>query len=295
MLSLWIVLIFESAKIGTVIVYERGYFAGENNYTDSFKFTVRLFKYLLFILSFICSLAIFSLSLDRPNLEKTKAEDIRQIEDRFARDKQILQNRYQAEISGITNRNGNQFDEEARQIQAYYAPKIENLEKELRKEMENTDSRGNFIGKRYREFMRQLNEVKAERDQKLAEANRRNQIVRRQNEQEISNREAAFRQKMTELSQWRSSEIQKITNNSYTDDERASNKLMTATLNTINDGLLSPIFNIEMRPVVFSTLFSLLVALLIELTIYISMSSVNLRTEESRLIESFKKKTYEAI
>lgn len=289
--SFWIVLIFESAKVGTIIVYDRGYIKeGAFNGGNGITWLVHLFKCLLILLSFTCSLAFISLSLDRPNLAETRAGDLQAAEQRFDGQTALAMERHEAEIAGLKTAHDRRFNEEHQRIAALYEPRIHHLQAELRKEMENKGRGGEFRGKRYREFERLLTNAKAEYKAELRRLSEMKAAAARELTQTLSGKEAALNRKLQDITKQKAKTAHHIRTATYANDDRAANKMLVATLGTINDGILSPLFGIRMEQVVFSTLFSLMIALLLEMTIYICIYSINLSSPETAVLESVKKK-----
>lgn len=289
--SFWIVLIFESAKVGTIVIYDRGYIReGAFNGGNGITWLVHLFKCLLILLSFTCSLAFISLSLDRPNLAETRAGDLQAAEQRFDQQTGIAMERHEAEMSGLKAAHDRRFNEEHQRIEALYEPRIRNLQAELRKEMENTGGSGEFRGRRYREFERLLTNAKAEYKAELHRLSGMKAAAARELTRTLSEKEAALNRKIQDIAEQKEKAVHHIRTDRYADDDRAANKMLVATLGTINDGILSPIFGIRMEQVVFSTLFALMIALLLEMTIYICIYSINLSSPETGVLDAVKKK-----
>lgn len=289
--SFWIVLIFESAKVGTIVIYDRGYLReGAFNGGNGITWLVHLFKCLLILLSFTCSLAFISLSLDRPNLAETRAGDLQAAEQRFDQQTGLAMERHEAEMSGLKAAHERRFTEEHQRIAALYEPRIRNLQAELRKEMENKGRSGEFRGRRYREFERLLTNAKAEYKAELHRLSEMKAAAAGELTQTLSEKEAALNRKLQGIAEQKETAIHQIRTDNYADDDRAANKMLVATLGTINDGILSPIFGTRMEQVVFSTLFALMIALLLEMTIYICIYSINLSSPESEVLDAIKKK-----
>ena len=269
--SFWVVLIFEAAKIGTIIVY--GFFmkARPGSLSPGMGGLVRCFQILLIALSFTCSLAMVAQSLDRPNLEAVKVEDLKRAEQKSEQDQANVQKQHVSEVRGLRSRFGEKWHQEHETLQAYYEPRIRQLENDLRKEMDNVVG-GTFKGSRYEAFEYRKEELTHEYHEKLNVLNFRKESALRELEERIALKEADHRQALGNLAQSKKTALDTIATSTYANDSRASNQMIHALLITLNDGILS-LVNTRIEQVTFVCLFSMLIAVLIELCIYITFYS----------------------
>ncbi|MDM8523752.1 hypothetical protein QUF80_10310 [Desulfococcaceae bacterium HSG8] len=268
--SLWIVLIFEAAKIGTIIVYGLLFRTRTDIPSDTVRL-VRVFQFFLIALSFVCSLAMVALNLDRPNLEAVRAGDKKQAEADYMRDYDVIETRHDAEIKGLKSRFGSKYDEAHRQLKAYYEPKIDHARNELRQEMDNVVS-GTFKGERYREFERQKNLLEVEYHEKLGALSAQRAGAGENLEAAIGAKEEERRMAVENLSERKKAALDKIETGSYIHDDRVNNRMINAVLMTLNQGVFG-LIGLEIRQVNFVCGFSILIAILIELCIYITFYS----------------------
>lgn len=271
--SFWIVLILESAKVGSHVVYRRGQF--DMDVSERKRALVRAFQILLVLLSFTCSLAMISHSLDRPHLEAVQNAEL-------ARQKRINQrrrSRLDAAHQETLARRQRIFDQwhagRKASIQGEFDPVIAELEQLLLLEMENHGPGGEFRGPRYREFQRRLERARAGRRSAMAELERRRAQKEAELNRELNAARAEYQNRGAALAREGQKELERIRRKTYADDERVANALVVATMTTLNHGLFQPIFGFRMSSVVFTTLFSLAIALLLELAIVICVSAVD--------------------
>ena len=78
-----IVLVFESAKIATIVLHRLITYKNKNDISVSVKFINFAFKIGLISLSIGCSISLVSKFLDAPNLEIVQKEDIKYIDDEY--------------------------------------------------------------------------------------------------------------------------------------------------------------------------------------------------------------------
>ncbi len=269
--SFWIVLILETAKIGTHVVYGVFLRRREAMVNTVVLIFVHVFKFLLVFLSCVCSLAMVAFYLDRPHLQQVRDEDIKRIERRFAGDRARLKSARDEKIEMLKSSHEARRGARADALRAYYEPRITHLEEEIRSEMDNVVG-GNFIGPRYKEFERRKSLLQKEYQEKLGALGAADQTAILTHHKAIDAAEAEHRAAVDRLAARERTALSKAMNNGYLDDERVNNKLITAVLKTINHGILNPI-GLTLSQVNFTCLFSLLIAVLLELAIYITFNA----------------------
>ncbi|QTA81762.1 Uncharacterized protein dnl_41110 [Desulfonema limicola] len=269
--SFWIVLILESAKVMTIVVYGFLFRTRSADIGSWNRFIIKFFQFSLITLSFTCSLALISFSLDRPNLAKVRTEDIKLIESRYQEKLSLLQKRLESETAVLMDRTDLEYDKAFQRLRNHYEPRIKELRADLKKEMDNRVGK-DFKGPRYREFEKLLQITEAEYAARINALKPENMSLTASVENMINQKKQAFIKAEKELMDWRSDEIMKIRTGHYGDDERANNQLINAVLRTVNDGILV-FFNFSVGQITFTCLFSFLIAILIELTIYVSFYS----------------------
>lgn len=269
--SFWIVMILESAKVLTIIVYGFLFRTRASEIGMGTRCIIAFFKFSLITLSLTCSLALVSFYLDRPNIEKVRSDDIQQIEDEYTEKHALMQKRHDTETAVLRAEADREFKETFEVLRNFYEPRIEQLRTEVRKEM-NNKVRNDFKGPIYRELTKLLEKTEAEYALKKENLYRQKKMGDAKTDAALADRKKDFRQEENKLMEWRNQEIQKIRTGGYGEDERANNRLVTAVLRTINDGILS-LLNMSVHQITFTCLFSFLIAILLEMTIYAAFYS----------------------
>lgn len=277
--SFWIVLILETAKIGTHVVYGVFMRRREEAVTTVVLVFVHVFKFLLVSLSCICSLAMVAFYLDRPHLQQVRAEDAGRMERKFAADRARLKSARDEKIRMLKRSYEERRGARADALRTYYEPRISRLEEELRNEMENVVN-GNFIGPRYIEFERRKTLLQEEYQGKLAALGEADREAMDRLHRGLDGVEAEYGKAAERLTGEERAALAEVAADGYLDDERVQNKLIVAVLKTINDGILAPM-GLSLSQVNFTCLFSLLIAVLLELAIYIAFNAAVLHFGEN--------------
>ncbi|MEZ4529133.1 MAG: hypothetical protein R2941_24740 [Desulfobacterales bacterium] len=263
--SFWMVSILESAKVMTIIVYGFLFRTRDAEIGAGTRFIVKFFQISLIGLSITCSLALVSFSLDRPNLEKVRADDAEQIEALYRERYTLLQKNRHAETAGLRAAAQEASKQEIQGLREYYEPRIRELRAEMRREMDNRVG-SQFIGPRYKEFERLLEKTEAEFARKQAALSLKSGGVAYENA--LARKEEQYRQAELQLLHWRTGELEKIHADTYSHNDRAGNPLVSAVLRTFNEGM-----HVNIRQISVVCFFSLLMAILLETAIYVSFYS----------------------
>ena len=257
--------VFECAKVLTVIFHR---FVSDNkNYSipDVIIYLNNFFKCTLVFLSVICSIAIISDRMDRPNMELVKNKDKGVINTAFEENRTILQQQRNNRLEKITSEIKTKYKDRYQRLTNYYEPRIE-AEEALRD----------------KEFKRVINGVRKgpnwhEHDRKIRELTERYRFEKyelRKSENDelnthITNIENKFQARIDEISKQREQAQTALAKKDYLDDERAKNKVIASFLMTLKEGL-----SMELEYLTFALLLSLLVSTLLECTIYLTFNYV---------------------
>ncbi len=269
--SFWIVLILETAKIGTHVVYGVFLRRRETTVNTVVLIFVHIFKFLLVSLSCVCSLAMVAFYLDRPHLQQVREEDSKRIERKLAADRVRMKSARDEKIRMLKQSYEERRAGRSDALRVFYEPRISRLEEDIRNEMENVVN-GNFIGPGYQEFERRKTLLQEEYQEKLGALGVEEQAAFQRLHESLDEAEAEYRAATERLALEERTARADVLNNGYIEDERVQNKLVVAVLKTINDGILGPL-GMELSQVNFTCLFSLLIAVLLELAIYITFNA----------------------
>lgn len=268
-LSFWIVFFLEAAKVGTIIVY--GLLMKNRKTGITTRAFISFFRFGLILVSFSCSLALLAYGLDRPNLEKVRVEDQHRIEAQYRQKQDDLKASHMAAVETAREVALQEQDQAIAELRAYYAPIIAEYRKDMRSEMNNVVN-GTFKGPRYQEFERLLKTVEAEYHRKLSELRARRNDGHEALEERIAGMNEIYEEAREGLDREKERDMRATLTNTYVEDERAENRMIAALLRTINDGLLWYI-DAEVPLVTFTCVFAIIVALLLEMTIYLCLHS----------------------
>jgi hypothetical protein len=221
----------------------------------------------LLILSLICSIAMFSKGMDRPNLDSIKDKDRTLVTDSYSERIAMIQEQREGRLGVITGEVKEKFQRRYAELDSRFLPKIQ--QKEALRDAEFSNQVGGVRkGPYWMEHNRQARELevqyKTEKD-----------VLRRAENAElegnITSIENEFQTKLDDSLSEKITALSSISKEGYKNDERTKNALITAFLSTLNHG-----FGLEMQYLTFALLFSLLTSVLLEVTIYLTFSYVTL-------------------
>ena len=259
LLALALSITLEGGKVAAIIWhYYLGYLSA-----DAYPLSVRLsslvFRLGLFFLSLLCSMLFLTARLDRPNLNQVREQrltavtqqanrDSRQIQDRFAEKRRLLQERQQQEREGIIRQ---------------HASVINDLETMLGNEMNNVIN-GTFRGPRYREIERRLNQARHDLQQELDAVRLRHDQAALALEKEQDRAIMAVQNRARQRQQ-------QITMSDYMADRDVHDQRIVALLSTID-----AIFHYRWQPLQFVFFFSILISLLMETGIMLAFATITM-------------------
>jgi len=269
--SFWLVLIFEAAKTGTIFIYGllRRYW--NEDLSVSKRVMIRSFQILLFGLSFVSSLGMVAFTLDRPYLDEVRVQDKMQVQKRFADRQKQIDEQHEKNIHTLRQSHAKEFDMRFERLQARYIPLLNKNRTEYRHEMDNVIGK-TFNGPRYKEFERQINRLEAEYRDALAALYQDKKSAGVRLQQTLNRQREVNAADLTRLSQEQQGALEQIKHDDYFGDPRVHNRAAAALLATLNNGCCN-LFGFALKQVSFVLFFAVLIAILLEMTIYITLSS----------------------
>lgn len=232
-------------------------------YPMSVRFTSGIFRSGLVLLSMLCSLLFLSGSLDRPNLDSVRTEEIRYQNKDLDEYIQRTEAQYQDKIATLKNSQ----QEEYQQLTNDFSRRIAIIQNELTLEMGNVVN-GTFKGPRYAEIESRLNQEKDLRDATL-------KTLLTENKKQFSDEAKRLRNAMETKQESAYIEAKKaksdIRKNDFSEDERANDPLIVSFLKVVKS-----VAGAEFMPLQFVFAFSLLISLLMEIGILLAFNTITL-------------------
>jgi hypothetical protein len=261
LLALCVALTLEVGKAAAIVWHRYLVMQTTDVYPLATRLASAVFRGGLVVLSLICSLIFLSGNLDRPYLDAVRSEELL-----------ALQRQLDAELARLdTQRNerlqalGQRHNREYNDTRDRYQGRIDQLQAELRKEMDNVID-GVFKGPRYLEFERLAENEKAKMASELtAMSSRQLQETNRLNEA-LKSELGAARQALIE----RTDAVRgQIINNDYLHDDRVHDPRIVAVLKVMESAVA---LDIDPQQFVFG--FSIMLSLLIEVGILLAFDTV---------------------
>ena len=263
--ALFLTLVFECAKVLTIIIHR--YVADKKGYTipDSVIYLNVFFKTGLVLLSLICSIAIISDDMDRPNLTAVKEKDRAVIDGLYSNNLSILINQRDDKFEKITGEIKEKYKNRYEELANYYEPRIEKEESLRDMEFEN-EINGVRKGVRWAEHDRKVKELTSEYKE---EKQKLHDTENNELSSYMTSIQNEFQTKIEDLNQKNTTDLESLEANTYENDKRVENEIVSAFLMTISEGL-----GIEMEYLRFTLLFSILISALLESTIFLTFNYV---------------------
>lgn len=214
-ISILTAIAFNAAKLSMAWIAVRG--------TTTSRLGATTAKLVYIMLSLLASLMVVSFHADAPNLEQAVRDQKFEITQAFAARIREVQAVETSQSQTIRERLQHQRDD----IMNRYQKVLDQLEVDRKAEMLNTDSSGNFLGKRYREIMRQIALKTTERDQRIDALNDKEQ-------QSLSALQAKLQTQINTLQQKRDIEMAKVSRESLRSDDRAMAPYLVAPVRLVN-------------------------------------------------------------
>ena len=256
--------VLEGSKL-LLTIFHRSIEEKKHQVTDTVRFLGLSFRFGLVFISVLCSLAYFSSSLDRPNLEQVMAEDKARVNTGYDEKIAMLNAQRQERLETIRGEIKERYRVRNQELDEFYKPKIAELESKRTREFDRVVG-GVRKGPYWFEFDRQIQELKSEfkegKDRLTAsEDEEMNQYV--------PGIEAEFQNKLEKVMNDKDSALTGISTNNYELDDRAKNRHIVSLLATLDKGL-----GIHISYLAFSMLLSILTSLLLELAIYLAFNYI---------------------
>jgi len=289
--------VFEFAKALTVI-FQRAFWAARNEITVPrfIRFLTIFFQIFLFVLSIICTITLVASVVVRPGEKEQREKDKTEIEKTHIIKYATLENEKTSELNllkekhDVELKNYDELYEELKnnaynQTKNYYIPIINELEAQQTKEMYITDSSGRFKGKRYDDFERRKKEAQAEYNKRLTELDQHfadRQKIHNQERRQIIERQGYdrdgliknYNQKRKNIDLEKRELLNDIeSDRKYSEDRKVQNEMVVKALDVLNDGILRNFYDkAKVSYTSFTSLLSLLISILLEMTIYLTFN-----------------------
>lgn len=258
-LAFFLAITLEGGKITAIIWHYYLSWQASGIYPSSIRIFSFVFRAGLFCLSLLCSMLFLTSHLDRPNLEKVKAEKVTLINHQIEQEVVLLQK--QSAIQRADQLEHQEKETEA--LASRYDERINTLEGLLLNEMDNVVN-GIFKGKRHDEFERQVDKEKDKRNKSLSLLQQRH----REQLREISRAEAV---QLDRLQQKGAGLRENLAGKDLDNIDIVHDKRIVALLKTIES-----IFDYSMFPLQFVFYFSILISLLMEIGIMLSFATITI-------------------
>ena len=258
--SFCITSVFELAKVMTIVMHRYLSSLETGRMPVAVAATAQLFKAGLLLLSLVCSIACVSGYMDSPNLEKIRGLEKKAATEKYEADLARARGEYEKNRKSAVEQIEEKYKERYRREGDYYLPRIE--EKERSRDLEFDRKIGGVRkGEKWNEHNRQAVE--------LAEAYKASlDSLKREENREFSETtgrlDEAYRLKIRQLEQACDTRMQALNGDGLLDDDRVRNSLVVSLMRTFKGGL-----DFDPGYLRFTTFFSILISLLLELTIYV--------------------------
>lgn len=262
--------VFESAKIMTIIMHHFQTGKNKKKIPLFFQGQIVIFRLTLFIVSIYCSVALLATFLDKPNLNKIMLADKKLIESNYQENKKSLHTEFDKTLTDLGDEIERKYQNRYSKLGAYYEPRIEKEEK-LRDFEFNNIINNIRKGPKWHEHDRKINIFTNDYQIKQDEL----QIA--QDKELISRKkeiEGVFFLQLNNLRSKRENcliDLEKRLNN----DPRVCNQMLQSLITTMKKGLN---FNIKYDFLI--ALFAIIIAFLLELTLYIVFKDIVTRHQE---------------
>lgn len=265
--AFFLTLVLECGKIFTVVFHRLIEDRKDYEIPDNVVVLNTIFKFGLVFLSLICSVALISNGLDRPNLDTVKSNDKSIVTNSFSERIALIDSQRQKLLDKITNEIKEKYQSQYQELDDQYLPKIQQKEKLRDAEFSNVIG-GVRKGPYWYEYDRQLNVLKNEyKTQKDTLRFNENTEL----ERNITKIETEIQKRIDDSLNQKENSLSQINKGDYKNDERAKNEVVASFLATIHNGL-----GFGIQYLSFALFFSVLTSTLLELTIYITFNYVTM-------------------
>ena len=213
----------------------------------------------LVLISVACSTTYLALHIDRPYLERVRAADLAAVNQEISAKRRTFESELDTSRKADLARVKQVFDTNSLRLEKQQLPLIRDLEKQLKAEMDNV-VKGEFIGKRYKEFERRLLHAQAQYDAELKQYTNEYQQQLTMLNQQYDTRLVDMRKQVEETEKQR---LNSIHTDNYANDERVSLPLIRAARQLLNGA-----FRLPVSDLVIGLMFALILALVAEIALY---------------------------
>lgn len=187
----------------------------------------------LIAISIFCTVFFLAVHIDKPHLQAVRSTDINELKDKEQIALKALDTRFNHDLAdNIASSDRRQSQRESTTINRFQ-PKISELESLITLEMENVSNR-TFIGPRYKELQRRLEQKKAELEQSLDSLHMELDTQRTRSEQSIR---SAYQQEKSVMTADYARQLKQITDSDYNDDDRVSVPIIKSARNLLDSAL----------------------------------------------------------
>ncbi len=261
---------FNATKIGLA------WYTGSESKT--LRFTSVLARFIYIFLSLLASYLVFANFADSPELNRLLRAERARVTASFDAKIHAGRGELDKDIALVQQR----YDKLIHNIQDSAQKRLDKLERDRKAEMHITDEHGNFIGRRYKEIMRQIKQTEQQRDTRIADLNRKEK-------QEIEALRDDWRKRESAIIANRDQAIAQINRDNLRDSEAAQSSWLTAGPHIANR-----IFGTHFDHTHFALLLSILAALAVEigpLVLIVPVASSYSRAHRAAAGKTSKQKT----
>lgn len=253
----------ELGKAVAIIWHRYMSYQTNNYYPLSVRLASSTFRIGLVALSVICSLLFLANNLDRPNLDKVRSAEMSHDKTRLQASLQRFDKEKKERLLILeTSQN-----EEYQNMKKGFDQRISTLQAELKKEMGNVVN-GTFEGPRYAAIQSRLSAEKQQANSALAKLGRNNKKTYLHEQNRIQSALEVKREKAYEQAD---NDRDELIKDDFANDERANDSRIVAFLK-----LLQSVFDINVLPLQFVFIFSLLISILMEIGILLAFNTITI-------------------
>lgn len=267
LLGLVLALALEVGKAASIVWHRYLNEGPKARYPLATRTTSWVFRGGLLLLSLVCTLMYLGTQLDRPNLAAVQAAEAAAIEAELEQGLSRLQAWYERERGTRLAAGQALREREYTDLHNAHQGQVDELEALLRAEMDNVQG-STFIGPRYRELERRLQEARRARDRALAELAARQREEADELAERLAGERAAAHERLIATANDRRRALQ---DGRLHDDERVQDPRVIALT-----GMLDAVLGWQVSPPQFVFAFALFLSLMIELGILLAFDLATL-------------------
>jgi uncharacterized membrane protein YciS (DUF1049 family) len=263
-LALGVTLALETGK-ALAIIWHRYMtsFSRKQFYPLSTRLASSVFRLGLVVLSLLCSQLFLANQLDRPQLEIVRKAELQTVQTTLDNSLKQSDQKEAKQLNQLHQRQKLEYAD----LKQQHQDRIEVLQTSLNKEMNNVVS-GVFKGKRYLEFERLLEQEKALLAAELTHLSQRHLQQTMILTKTVQNEASQQRKAVQALAHQQKTDI---IANDYATDERVNEPHIVSFLK-----LVQSVFRVDILPLQFVFIFSILLSLLIEIGIFLSFDTITI-------------------